>query len=203
MAANTDSFFLALCYFQARSPVTTLTLLSALSFLTTSTQITQYILLSNPDPSFTMALTIVVPDEYGHVLVAIACTFFVNIYHGFVTGHHRKASGVLYPNAYASDELAKKDPKVYKFNCAQRCHSNFLENYVSVLPALLISGLRFPITSAILGVIWCVGRVIYTMGYTSDSGPKGRLTGGGISHIGDVGLYVLCTYTAVMTALRM
>jgi hypothetical protein len=35
------------------------------------------------------------------------------------TGKFRKASGVTYPNAYASHEQAEKDPNAYKFNCGK------------------------------------------------------------------------------------
>lgn len=58
---------------------------------------------------------------------------------------------------------------------AQRAHANFIENYISFVPALMISGLRFPVASAALGGIWVLGRVLYAAGYTS-SGPKGRRT---------------------------
>ena len=37
----------------------------------------------------------------------------------YLTGKFRKASGVKYPNAYASNELAEKDVKAYTFNCGK------------------------------------------------------------------------------------
>ena len=51
------------------------------------------------------------------MLLAVSSTFFVNMYHMTITSKHRSSSGVKYPSAYASKELADKDPKAYKFNC--------------------------------------------------------------------------------------
>lgn len=41
------------------------------------------------------------------------------MYHGILTSVARKASGQKYPIAYASNDLAEKDPKAYKFNCGE------------------------------------------------------------------------------------
>lgn len=91
-----------------------------------------------------------------------------------LTSKARKASGLKYPIAYASNELAEKDNAAYQFNCAQRAHANFTENQTSFLGALLISGLRFPVASAALGAGWALSRVLYAFGYTSGKGPAGR-----------------------------
>jgi glutathione S-transferase len=87
---------------------------------------------------------------------------------------HRKSSGVKYPTLYASEEQAAKDPAVYKYNCAQRAHGNFLEAQPSFIISVLISGLRWPVVSAAVGAGWLVGRVVYAIGYTK-SGPQGRM----------------------------
>ncbi|KAJ6444191.1 MAPEG family protein [Purpureocillium lavendulum] len=108
------------------------------------------------------------------VLAAATATFFVNTIHATRTSKFRKASGVKYPNAYASAEQAEKDPSAYRFNCAQRAHANFTENHTSFLGALLVAGLRYPFPAAILGASWGLSRVIYLFGYTSSAGPKGR-----------------------------
>lgn len=83
-------------------------------------------------------------------------------------GSYRKAAKVPFPNAYASASEAKDDRAKYLFNCAQRSHANFLEHQPAFLTGLLIGGLKYPIVSAGLGVAWCVARVMYTLGYTSD-----------------------------------
>jgi glutathione S-transferase len=91
------------------------------------------------------------------------------------------------PNAYASEEriAAAATPSdkqaLYLFNCAQRAHYNFLENYVAAAPAALIAGLAYPRASAITFGIWNVFRIVYALGYTDKtrSDGKGRLAGSG------------------------
>lgn len=130
----------------------------------------------------------------SYVLLAATTTFFVNTYHVSLTTKARKKSGLKYPVAYASKELADKDPNAYMFNCgehhfmecelcrvgsnssnaAQRAHANFTENLTPFLGALLVTGLRYPILAACLGGGWTLSRIVYAAGYTSSSGPKGR-----------------------------
>lgn len=144
-----------------------------------------------------MALTLTVPSEYGYVLLVATSSFFVNTLHTIVTSKHRKLSGLKYPIAYASNDLAEKDPKAHKFNCAQRAHNNYTENQISFLGALLISGLRYPVPAAGLGGAWIVARVFYVLGYTSDNGPKGRVGGGIVASLVDFALKLTALYTSV------
>ncbi|KAK5995838.1 Glutathione S-transferase 3 [Cladobotryum mycophilum] len=143
-----------------------------------------------------MSLTLEVPSQYGLVLAVATSTFFLNTIHFFRTAKFRKISGVGYPNAYASTELADKNPAAHKFNCAQRAHANFTENHTPFLGALLISGLRFPVAAAVVGAAWAVSRVLFVLGYTSDAGPKGRRVGSAGSFITDTILKGLAVYTS-------
>jgi glutathione S-transferase len=86
---------------------------------------------------------------------------------------------------------------LYLFNCAQRGHQNFLENYPSALSGMLVTGLRYPMLSAAAGVVWMLGRVMYATGYTSASeknvNGQGRWYGGGfwlaaVMQVGYMGL---------------
>lgn len=61
------------------------------------------------------------------------------------------------------------------YTVAQRAHGNFIENQGSFLGALLISGLRYPTTAAVLGAGWVLARIVYAFGYTGSKGPAGRL----------------------------
>jgi len=74
---------------------------------------------------------------------------------------------------------AEKKKNLYLFNCAQRAHGNYVENLPIVIPALLISGLKFPLIAAVLGLVWNAGRVVYALGYTSreKNDGSGRLSG--------------------------
>jgi glutathione S-transferase len=96
------------------------------------------------------------------VLLAATSTFFLNSYHSINTGNYRKKAKVNYPAAYAPAERTDED--AHRFNCAQRAHANYIENQPSALAALLLAGLRFPITSAIMGAGWTVSRYLYMAG---------------------------------------
>lgn len=141
------------------------------------------------------SLVLEIPKEYGYVLAVASATGFVNLLHFFTTAKYRKASGVAYPAPYATEEQCKNNAMAVKFNCAQRAHSNFGENIISFLPALAISGLTYPVASAVLGATWVFGRVVYVMGYTS-AGPKGRGLGFIISSLADLCLRVTSAVTA-------
>ncbi|KAK2612918.1 hypothetical protein QQS21_001029 [Conoideocrella luteorostrata] len=136
-------------------------------------------------------------SQFGLVLAAATSTFFVNTLHVIRTSSLRKASGVKYPNAYASAEQADKDKHAYAFNCAQRAHANFTENHTSLLGALLISGLHFPYAAAVLGTGWSVSRILYLNGYTGQAGPPGRSTGAYGAALSDFALKLMAAYTSV------
>lgn len=78
----------------------------------------------------------------------------------------------------ATKSFAETDPEQekasYLFNCAQRAHHNYLENQPTVVPALLIAGLKYPIASSVLGAAWCINRWVYAVGYTRHDKERGR-----------------------------
>ena len=79
---------------------------------------------------------------------------------------------------------------MYLFNCAQRAHANFVENYTAMLGCLLVGGLAYPKTSAALGAAWCWFRVVYALGYTRADQQKGKGRNGGLLFVlAQVGLY--------------
>jgi glutathione S-transferase len=138
-----------------------------------------------------MALSI--SPEYGYVLAAITSTVFVNMFHTYNTSMARKAAKVDYPATYASEERAAKDPKAYRFNCAQRSHANFTEVHTSAVIGMAVAGLYYPTVAGYLGAMWSAGRLAYGIGYTS-GGPKGRIAGSIVAGIGVMTLNVLAVY---------
>lgn len=121
-----------------------------------------------------------------------ASSYLVSIWHGARVGSFRKSAGIPYPNAYASAEsiaTATPDKKqaMYLFNCAQRAHYNFLENYPIALSGMLLSGLKYPVAAAATGTLWTVSRLFYATGYTDKTkeAGKGRYNGLG-------GLFWVC-----------
>ncbi|KAL2281441.1 hypothetical protein FJTKL_11607 [Diaporthe vaccinii] len=137
-----------------------------------------------------------ISNDYGYVLLAAASTVFVNIWHGTQTVKARKASGIGYPNTYATDEQAKASPAAFQLNCAQRAHANFTENLTPFMATLLIAGTRYPVQAAVMGAGWLVSRIVYTAGYTSN-GPKGRMAGSAGHYLFGLSLALTACYTSV------
>lgn len=135
----------------------------------------------------------------SYVLLAASSTFILSFIHGLNTGSKRKAAGVAYPAPYASTEVAAKDPKAFAFNCAQRAHANYLENQPSVIAAMLVAGLQYPVATAVLGATWIVNRYIFMVGYSKPewgAEGKGRLRGG-LSWLAQLGLFGLSVAVGV------
>lgn len=55
---------------------------------------------------------------------------------------------------YADMATAEADPKKKLFNCYQRAHQNYLENYSSFLVVLFSGGIKHPIASAVAGALY-------------------------------------------------
>ncbi|KAF9188067.1 Microsomal glutathione S-transferase 3 [Haplosporangium sp. Z 767] len=131
-------------------------------------------------------ITFTVTPDYGYtVAVTVASTLLVSFFGAKVTSY-RDVAKVPLPFLYAEPAECKADHKKLIFNCYQRVHQNTLEGFASYLITLMFAGLRYPIASAALGSIWCLGRIFYYIGYTSGK-PSARQMGI-FGHIGEVGL---------------
>lgn len=109
-----------------------------------------------------------------------------------------------HPKAFADgSDFAAADAEqrktLYLFNCAQRAHANYVENQPSTVIALLIAGLRYPRLSAVLGVGWIIGRIIFTLGYTrpDKENGSGRVMGFVIQFPMQITLWGLAAWTGV------
>jgi glutathione S-transferase len=114
----------------------------------------------------------------SYVLLVVTGSFVTALWHGGRVVGFRKAAAVPYPNAYASAEgIAAAEPSrakaMYVFNCAQRAHGNFLENYPTMLASILIAGVAYPVSAASLGLLWTASRIAYAVGYTDAEKEKG------------------------------
>lgn len=58
----------------------------------------------------------------------------------------------------------------------QRGHQNSLESYPGFLALLLVAGVGFPLTAAISGAVYSLGKVVYFNGYATGD-PNKRLMG--------------------------
>ena len=115
-----------------------------------------------------------VSPEYGYVVMVGTGMVFVNLWKMMKIGGLRKKLNIKYPTMYSDEHPI--------FNCYQRAHQNTLEFVPFFYPALLTAGLRHPIGAAIAGSVFCVGRVIYAIGYQSGD-PEKRVPGALISEV--------------------
>ena len=149
-----------------------------------------------------MSISIVLPDNYGYVLLLAITFVFEYTMVGFIVGggsrkhafnekwmdvnfgeEHRKAFGPDskpskegYPDTGQgrySQHLAYRD--WFQFNLSQRCHGNFTETVVQQTLAMLVCGVFYPTLATYLGVASIVGRLAYTVGYQRE--PKARVFG--------------------------
>jgi len=148
-----------------------------------------------------MSHHLIVPDDYGFVLLAIFGMTVVYFLIGMIfvnvarkktftqefmeknfADEHKKAFGAAAPKGGYPDmgygrysqRLSYED--WYNFNNAQRVHYNYLEMLPVVVITGLISGLFYPICAAIAIGAWTLGRIVYTIGYVT-SGPNLRVPG--------------------------
>lgn len=135
--------------------------------------------------------------EYGYVLAVGVASALVNQWHGFNVVKYRKAAGIKYPVLYASNEEAQKNPAANQFNCAQRAHGNYLENFPNFLVLLAVAGLQYPTLSAGAGALYLVGRVTYALGYST--GDPSKRTKGAFAYIGLFGLLGMSFVTIYKT----
>eukprot|EP00850_Spirogloea_muscicola_P020517 SM000219S06662 [mRNA] locus=s219:30464:31965:+ [translate_table: standard] len=109
------------------------------------------------------------PPEFGYVALTAAASTALIGWQTFQVAKQRRKAGVPYPKMFED-----KDDSV--FNCYQRAHQNTMESYPAFIAMLLLSGLAYPLTAAVFGTVWIVGRLVYSMGYYSGD-PKKRHQG--------------------------
>ena len=81
----------------------------------------------------------------------------------------------------------------FKFNNYQRCHYNYMETFTNVIIWILISCAYKPLAAAILGYIYLIGRILYSIGYCST--PNQRLIGATIIDLAFLALFILTLVT--------
>ena len=74
----------------------------------------------------------------------------------------------------------------FRMNNGQRCQINFLEHITYAIIAPLIIGLQYPAEALYISIAIFVGRLLFTLGYSS-LGPSARLPG---ALIMDAGLFI-------------
>jgi glutathione S-transferase len=115
---------------------------------------------------------------------------FVLIFTFAQTGRFRHKHKILAPAMTGHPE----------FERAVRVQMNTIEQVVIFLPLLWLATIYFRIygwVPAALGFVWCIGRIIYSMGYMA--APEKRGPGFGISVLASLGLLILSVYGLIAT----
>ena len=87
-----------------------------------------------------------------------------------------------------------------EFERAVRVQMNTIEQFVIFLPLLWLATLYFrlyPWVPSIVGVVWVLGRLMYSVGYMAD--PDKRHIGFGVSFLASVALLILSVIGLIET----
>ncbi|KAH7103133.1 microsomal glutathione S-transferase 3, partial [Auriculariales sp. MPI-PUGE-AT-0066] len=147
-----------------------------------------------------MSMTLHVPASYPLVLVAALGGYWLNMWQMINVSKYRRIANVPYPQMYAEAKEAEADFKKKQFNCAQRAHLNTLEHASEVAMAILITGLKHPKIAVGIGMCNVVGRIIYTLGYSTGD-PKKR-NRGALHYFATIGSALTATWTAAQLVLE-
>lgn len=104
-------------------------------------------------------------------LVNAFSSTFVLLILGMKVGQARRKYDVQLPQMYAVGD----SESAVAFNSVQRGHQQAFETYTSFAVLSLIGGLRHPVSVAVAGIMWGVGRLRYAAGYAA-GGPKWRMS---------------------------
>ena len=124
-------------------------------------------------------------------LILVTMGFWITA-HGFTVGtarakaiHHAKEAGETnvderygIPNLYAQGT----SKFVKEFNCVQRSHQHIFETYTQVTLAGLVGAVSYPLTTAILSLMYFTGRYVNSKGYAT-SDPSKRFSKIGRAHV--------------------
>lgn len=106
------------------------------------------------------------PRSYSLIIFALLMNWAIVLYQIFKVGAARMKYGIKYPQLYENKEGSQ-------FDRVQRAHQSTLEWNTHFLVFLLIGGLSCPLSSAVAGVVYNIGRVVHAKGYYQGSAHKG------------------------------
>ena len=87
-----------------------------------------------------------------------------------------------------------------EFDKRNRVHINTLEQLALFLPAIFLAApVLGDVITAVTGLVWCLGRIIYARGYYTDAAKRGP--GFGITMLATLVLIVAAGYGAITTLL--
>lgn len=135
-----------------------------------------------------------VAPQFGFVVLTASAGVVLTQWQMIQVALQRKKSGLAYPKMYEDTEQSV-------FNCYQRAHQNTLESFPAFLALLVLAGLAYPITASAFGLLWVVGRVVYSIGYYT--GDPNKRHSGAFHNFGLWGLLITSITFGVKTVLPL
>jgi len=144
-----------------------------------------------------MALPVILPlhSEFGSVIIVSSIICLLMILTGFFVAYrvrmqifkqdfmedgfqeqHLEATGDnIYPKGYPDMGDGRYAERLsyfdwLKFNRAQRTHFNFVEEIAPLIFMLIIAGFVFPMEAAVVGIVYFMGRALFTVFYATPQG---------------------------------
>eukprot|EP00927_Polykrikos_kofoidii_P054421 TRINITY_DN48835_c0_g1_i1.p1 TRINITY_DN48835_c0_g1~~TRINITY_DN48835_c0_g1_i1.p1 ORF type:complete len:173 (-),score=23.21 TRINITY_DN48835_c0_g1_i1:67-528(-) len=133
-----------------------------------------------------MNVKVAFPDSYALCFVPLFLSWIMNFFLTLQVLRARSKYGIQFPALYAPPGHKHE----IEFNCVQRAHQNTLESWSMVMITMLVTGLVYPVASAVAGTFWVLGRFVYGIGYALGN-PNYRMPGGILSHLGDMPLLAM------------
>lgn len=130
------------------------------------------------------------PSEYGYVILCFVFGHLTHIYLAHEVMKAREKYNVPYPNMYSD--------KHHTYNCIQRSHLNFPEQYIYLFMMMLMVGMVYPKITAACGFLYLVSRFSYAFGYSTGD-PELR-ENGLYGQLGSFTLVFLLLYVANLQA---
>ncbi|MCB1609396.1 MAG: MAPEG family protein [Xanthomonadales bacterium] len=125
-------------------------------------------------------------NAYPITSLVLAAIVLMQFWFAFQVGRERTRSKIKAPAMVGDNRL----------ECALRVQGNTVEQFVMFLPALLIAmPLLGDIYSAVLALLWMVGRVLFAQGYMRDPSARGT---GFIITVGALAIAVICGIVAAV-----
>ncbi|ORY50962.1 MAPEG-domain-containing protein [Rhizoclosmatium globosum] len=136
--------------------------------------------------------------EFGYVIAVGTLSTIYPVILGGQVGAARKRAGVPYPHMYATQLECAENKNKHIFNCFQRAHHNYLENYPQFLFLLATAGIEHPVSAAVAGSVWLVGRALFAKNYQSGDPTKRNSGFAWIHYIGLTALLGMSLKSAKM-----
>ncbi|KAI8620377.1 hypothetical protein BC830DRAFT_1099348 [Chytriomyces sp. MP71] len=149
------------------------------------------------------ASAITLHSDFGYVIGVGALSVLYPFVLGGQVGGQRKKAKVPYPFMYASQAECAEDRNKLTFNCYQRAHQNYLENFPGFLFLLASAGLEHPQVAAAVGLLWLFGRWRYASNYQKGDPSKRNGNGAAVHYLALLTLLGLAGKTAVVHALGL